>query len=142
MAQCYKTNVIGAQLMIDAFTPLLKKSIATPRIDNVSSGVGSIEQRLNPSSPIYRMSEIQYRASKSALNMVTADRSVELADAGIKVFSYCPGFTVSNLSAMNTADKGAKPTSEGAAPIVPLLEGKRDDKNGGFLYGFDEQYGW
>jgi NAD(P)-dependent dehydrogenase (short-subunit alcohol dehydrogenase family) len=40
--QCFRTNATGPQLMIDAFYPLLKKSITTPRIINVSSGAGSV----------------------------------------------------------------------------------------------------
>jgi NAD(P)-dependent dehydrogenase (short-subunit alcohol dehydrogenase family) len=39
---------------------------------NVSSLVGSIAQKLNPELPSYDLQYVQYRASKAALNMVTA----------------------------------------------------------------------
>lgn len=126
--------------MGEAFAPLLKKSTGTPRIVNVSSGAGSIANRLKPSSASGPKAP-QYRASKAALNMVTAMQAVEFGPDGCKVFAYCPGFTVSNLSDFNSADKGAKPTSEGAAPIVAILNGDRDAEHGKFLHGTG-QYSW
>ncbi|KAF4549226.1 Short chain dehydrogenase-like protein 9 [Elsinoe fawcettii] len=143
MQQCFLTNSIGPALMGDAFEPLLKKSIGVPRILNVSSGVGSIAGRMDPSSSIYNMSAIQYRASKSALNMVSADQSVRFGPSGIKVFAYCPGFTVSKLSSMNTAENGARSTAESAEPMVKVIDGARDSEHGGFLHGLpDGQYPW
>ncbi|EME39003.1 hypothetical protein DOTSEDRAFT_139568 [Dothistroma septosporum NZE10] len=141
MDQCFRTNATGPQLMGEAFGPLLLKSPTTARIVNVSSGAGSMSSRLNKELVSYRMSAIHYRASKAALNMVTVNQAVEFGDRGVKVFAYCPGFTVSNLSGMNTAESGAKPTSEGAAPIVEILEGKRDAEHGRFLKE-GGQYDW
>lgn len=66
---------------------------------------------------------------------------VSTVEPGFKVFAFCPGFTVSNLSEMNTTDKGAKPTSEGAAPMVNILNGERDSEHGGFLHD-KGQYNW
>ena len=141
MSLCFATNATGPHLMGLAFAPLLKKSITTPRIVNVSSGAGSMSRKLDPTSPMYRESHIQYRASKSALSMVTACQAVEYGDQGFKVFAYCPGFTVSNLSERNTLEAGAKPTSEGTTPMVKILEGERDAEHAGFLT-VDGQYGW
>ena len=74
--------------------------------------------------------------------MVTACQAVDHGEAdGFKVFAFCPGFTVSNLSGMNKAENGAKPTSEGAAPIVRILEGERDKEHGGYLNA-GGQYPW
>jgi hypothetical protein len=73
--------------------------------------------------------------------MITACQSVEYAEDGFKVFVYCPGFTVSNLGPYNKAEMGAKPTSEGAAPIVKILKGERDEEHGKFLHA-DGQYPW
>lgn len=66
--------------------------------------------------------------------MVTATQLTEYRDQGFKVFTFCPGFTVSNLGPHNKAEHGAKPTSEGAAPIVKILNGERDAENGKFLH--------
>jgi NAD(P)-dependent dehydrogenase (short-subunit alcohol dehydrogenase family) len=135
MSQCFQTNATGPLLMLESFAPLLKKSNGTPRVVNVSSGGGSITKRLDPTSPGYNIKSVQYRASKSALNMVTACQAVEYGGQGFKVFAYCPGFTVSNLGPHNNAENGAQPTSEGAAPIVKILNGERDAEHGGFLHG-------
>ena len=142
MRAAYETNAIGPVLVTEAFASLLKKSNATARIVNVSSGVGSIARRLDMSSPMYKTSAIHYRASKAGMNMVTADQAARYGELGMKVFSYCPGFTTSNLSNFNNADSGAKPTSEGARPIVDLINGKRDAEHAKFVYGDDGQYPW
>lgn len=42
---------------------------------------------------------------------------------------------------MNKEEHGAKPTSEGAKPIVDILEGKRDAEHGGYLNA-NGQYPW
>ena len=141
MSQCFQTNATGPLLMLESFAPLLKKSNGTPRVVNVSSGGGSITKRLDPTSVGYNMKSVPYRASKSALNMVTACQAVEYGGLGFKVFVYCPGFTVSNLGPHNNAENGAKPTSEGAAPIVKILNGERDAEHGGFLHETG-QYPW
>jgi NAD(P)-dependent dehydrogenase (short-subunit alcohol dehydrogenase family) len=141
MSQIFQTNATGPLLMVESFAPLLKKSTRTPRIVNVSSGGGSITTRLDPTSAGYKMKSVPYRASKAALNMITACQAVEYDDLGFKVFVYCPGFTVSNLGPYNKAENGAKPTSEGAAPIVKILNGERDAEHGKFLHATG-QYSW
>lgn len=120
--------------MLEAFAPLLKKSTHTPRVVNVTSGAGSVTMRLDPKSMAYDLKAWQYRASKAALNMISACQVVEYGGLGFKVFLFCPGFTVSNLGPYNTAENGAKPTSEGAAPMVGILKGERDEEAGGFLH--------
>jgi len=141
MSQCFQTNATGPLLMLESFAPLLKKSNGTPRVVNVSSGGGSITKRLDPTSVGYSIKGVPYRSSKSALNMITACQVVEFGELGFKVFAYCPGFTVSNLGPHNNAENGAKPTSEGAAPMVNILNGERDAEHGRFLHGTG-QYPW
>lgn len=133
MEQCFKTNAVGTALMLEAFAPLLKNSIHTPRVVNVSTDQASIGGRLDPKFPGHELESVPYRASKAALNMVTACQVVKYNSAGFKIFTYNPGFTFSNLSEFNTAENGAKPTSEGAAPIVKLLNGERDEEHGKFV---------
>ncbi|QIW99258.1 hypothetical protein AMS68_004776 [Peltaster fructicola] len=141
MAICFKTNATGPLLVVDAFAPLLKKAHGTPRIVNISTGQGSITKRLDPTAPGYKIKGVQYRASKAALNMVTACQVAEFGDEGFKIFSFCPGFTQSNLGPHNNAENGAKPTSEGAAPIVTILKGERDSEHAHFLHNTG-QYPW
>lgn len=139
----FKTNAIGPAVLIEALEPLLKKSTAaTPRIVNVTSGAGSLTRRLDPTKPLYDQKAVPYRTSKAALNMVSACQAYEYGPLGWKVFCYNPGFTVSNLSGMNTAENGARPTSEGAKPIVDMLDGKRDEDHSKYCNGDQGYYPW
>ncbi|ORY17288.1 hypothetical protein BCR34DRAFT_555814 [Clohesyomyces aquaticus] len=137
----FLTNATGPAVVVEAFKPLMKKSIGTPRIVNVSSGAGSITVRLDSTNPFYEMEFNPYRASKAALNMITACQAVKYGKLGWKVFAFCPGFTVSNLGEMNKVENGAKPTSEGASPIVDIINGARDEEHGKFL-NIGGQYPW
>ncbi|KAJ8612480.1 hypothetical protein MRB53_037409 [Persea americana] len=132
IAKCVQTNAIGSYLMVEAFAPLLKMGKGTPRIVNVSSGAGSVTRRLDPKGPSagMGMSGIAYFMSKAALNMATASQMVVYGAQGIKVFSISPGFIVSNLGPQNKAEHGARPTSEGAAVIVKIVNGERDAEAG------------
>lgn len=134
MRDAFDTNATGPAVVTDLFGPLLKSSTNSPYIINISSGAGSINQRLDPTSRIYKLQAVQYRSSKAALSMVTACQFYEYEPLGVKVFAFCPGFTQSNLSADNTAQKGAKAPADAVMPIIDIMEGKRDDEVGGFLH--------
>lgn len=134
MRECFDTNAIGTAMTILAFAPLLKKSKFSPRIVNVSSGSGSITFRSDPARSRPGMQILQYKASKAAQNMVNACAHVEYVKDGIRVFAFCPGFTASNLSEINTPENGAKPVDVAVRPLIDVIEGKRDEEAGGFLY--------
>ncbi|KAJ4374221.1 hypothetical protein N0V83_002962 [Neocucurbitaria cava] len=142
LTSSFLTNATGPAVTTLAFEPLLSASTAaTPRIVNVTSGAGSIKMRLDSSNPHQKMKVVPYRASKTALNMVTACQAYEYGERGWVCVAFCPGFTASGLSDMNKEEHGAKPTSEGAKPIVDILEGKRDAEHGGYLNATG-QYPW
>ena len=155
MMDSFRINALGPQLMGIYFAPLLRKSTSTssssstgtkptPRIINVTSGAGSIGNRITPLVTGLR-TDVQvepYRVSKAAMNMVSANQHVEFGAEGFKVFTYCPGHTTSNLGPYNKAEFGAKPVEETAAPIVAMVRGERDAEAGRFLkYGF-ESFPW
>jgi NAD(P)-dependent dehydrogenase (short-subunit alcohol dehydrogenase family) len=142
LTACLQTNAVGAYLMGEHLAPLLKKAIGTPRIVNVTSGAGSIGTRLDRSEPTAAMKVTPYRVSKAAMNMVAACQWYEFGQERFKVFIYGPGFTESNLSAYNKVDMGAKPTSEGVAPIIAMLRGERDDDDGKFIENGRESFPW
>lgn len=129
MRESFDTNATGPAVVTSLFAPLLQKSTASPRIVNISSGMGSIACRINPDLPFHEVQAVQYRASKTALNMVTACQRVEYEPLGIKVFAFDPGFTQTNISPQNTAENGAKPASEAVMPLIDVLEGKRDKED-------------
>ncbi|KAI3327221.1 NAD(P)-binding protein [Xylariaceae sp. AK1471] len=137
MIECFKVSAVGAQLMGDYFTALLKKSSQVPRVVNITSGAGSIGNRMDPNGQGNSFQFIPYRVSKAAMNMVFACQYINLTGDGFKVFAYGPGATVSNLGP-NRPGPGMKPTSVGAAPIVEIVKGNMDDDAGKFLeYGQD-----
>lgn len=134
MRLSFDTNATGPLIMTCAFASLLKESKASPRIINITSGAGSIACRLNKDSPTYKLQGYQYRASKAALNMITACQFVEYGTAGVKVFLYDPGFTQSNLGPHNTVENGARHPSESVKPLMDVIEGKRDHEVGLLLH--------
>ncbi|KAL6705867.1 hypothetical protein ACN47E_006327 [Coniothyrium glycines] len=111
----FLTNATGPAVVVAEFESLLSRSKKTPRIINQDMGIAP------------------YRASKAALNMLTACQADYYGPKGWKVFAYCPGFTESGLSDMTTVAHGAKPTRDGARPIVGILKGDRDAEHAGFL---------
>jgi NAD(P)-dependent dehydrogenase (short-subunit alcohol dehydrogenase family) len=132
----FATNATGPAVVASTFLPLMQASThANKRIINISSGAGSIGQRLNPSSQMYKMYGMwQYRASKAALNMLSACMEVEYKEHGIRVFAFDPGFTVSNLSDHNKAEHGARSAEASVKPLVELIEGSRDEEEGKLLH--------
>lgn len=136
----YETNVIGPYVMTERFKPLLEKS-EQPRVVNVTSGAGSLTGKADKGSPFYKRLVPAYRASKSALNMITLVQRTEYESLGFKFFMVCPGHTVSNLGPYNKAEYGAKPTSEGAKVVVTTVRGERDAQEG-TAYNQEETYQW
>ncbi|KAK7188878.1 hypothetical protein DPSP01_007701 [Paraphaeosphaeria sporulosa] len=129
----FDTNATGPWVLTKTLLPLLQKSTSA-RIINISSGVGSIGRKLDPANPMHKLSAVQYRASKAALNMVTACQYVEYGALGIKVALYDPGFTVSNLSENNRAEKGARSAEKTVQSLMEVVEGKRDAEAPAFLH--------
>lgn len=129
--------------MIEQFLPLLQKSTGTPRIINVSSGAGSLGLTLGPKGGRGYVS-IPYMTSKAALNMLSAVEIIMFRqkEINVKVFTYSPGFCVSNLSEFNKAENGAKPTEEGAQPMVAILNGDKDEEHGTNLNSEGGHHPW
>ncbi|KAF5844822.1 hypothetical protein GGP41_008714 [Bipolaris sorokiniana] len=59
------------------------------------------------------------------------------ANEGWKVFAFCPGITESEMTRRIKVNVGAKPTRQGAVPLVGIVNGERDADAGGF---FDSGY--
>lgn len=142
MIDVFRVNTVGAAMTGQYFAPLLKKSGGTPRIVNVTSGAGSIENRLDPNGVGNAIKALPYRVSKAALHMVFASQVRGFEDEGFLVFLYGPGHTVSELGPHNKSEYGAKPTSEGAAPIVAMVNGTRDADAGKYIEYGVEKFPW
>lgn len=141
----FDANVFGPMLLTRALTPLLKASKA-PKVINVTSELGSIGLRSDPTAKSYHTEYDAYRMSKAALNMLTAVHNHELGKFGCKVWSYCPGFVITHLTGEDDhlwkKPAGAESSETSAQGIVEILEGKRDGEVGTFIARYGEGYPW
>jgi NAD(P)-dependent dehydrogenase (short-subunit alcohol dehydrogenase family) len=138
LREVFETNTFGPAVVTEAFTPLLEKS-KNGRLVYVTSDLGSITERSDPSMPYYKLSNVAYRMSKAALNMLMACNHAELGPKGIKVWAFNPGYVVTNFS--GTGEKGvqeriargAGDPKESAKGIVACIDGRRDKDIGKFV---------
>ncbi|NUT32374.1 MAG: SDR family oxidoreductase [Hamadaea sp.] len=124
----FDVNVFGVIAVTNALLPLLRRSDAG-RIVNVSSEVGSLALTLDRSSPYWSLISLGYPASKTAVNMVTAQYAKELWDTPITVNAVCPGYTATDLN----GHSGFKTPAEGARIAVRLATTGEGGPTGGFF---------
>jgi len=87
MLETFKVNTIGPLLVAKEFEPLLSQGSI---VLNISSLMGSISD--NKSGGGY-----SYRVSKSALNMVSKNLSIDWADKGIIILNMHPGWVQTDM---------------------------------------------
>jgi NAD(P)-dependent dehydrogenase (short-subunit alcohol dehydrogenase family) len=114
-----RTNTLGPWLVSQAFVPLLKKS-AAPRIVNVSSSGGQLEDGADGWAP-------GYCVSKTALNGVTVQLAAVLPKFAVN--SVCPGWVRTDMGGENAT----RSVAEGAATIVWLATDAPQDLTGKFV---------
>ncbi len=114
-----RTNTLGPWLVAQAFLPILQKSDA-PRIVNVSSGGGQLEDGADGWAP-------GYCVSKTALNGVTVQLAAALPKFAIN--SICPGWVRTDMGGENAT----RSLGEGAAGIVWLATDAPQDLTGKFV---------
>jgi NAD(P)-dependent dehydrogenase (short-subunit alcohol dehydrogenase family) len=115
----FRTNTLGPWLVAQAFAPLLKKS-REPRIVNVSSGGGQLEDGADGWAPAYCV-------SKTALNGVTVQLAAALPKCAVN--SVCPGWVRTDMGGENAS----RSVAEGAATIVWLATDAPHDLSGKFV---------
>ncbi|EEA25013.1 hypothetical protein TMatcc_008116 [Talaromyces marneffei ATCC 18224] len=135
LRQTFDTNVFAQQIVTETLEPLLRKS-ARPYIIYVSSEMGSITTRLDPTFKFDKLRGESYRMSKAALNMLAACHRRNYED-WCKVAAFNPGWCVSNLSGPQGYEMrkkgGARDPKEPALELANVVLGKRDEdiaKNG------------
>jgi NAD(P)-dependent dehydrogenase (short-subunit alcohol dehydrogenase family) len=143
LRKVFDTNVFGVLLLTNAVTPLLKAS-KSPKIINVSSGMGSITLKLDPTSHLHKMPGEVYRMSKAALNMLTACQHVMIQEIGGTAWAYCPGYVITDLTndRENRKNQGAESSETSAQGILEIVEGKRDGEVGKFIARYGQQFPW
>jgi NAD(P)-dependent dehydrogenase (short-subunit alcohol dehydrogenase family) len=114
-----RTNTLGPWLVAQTFTPLLKKG-REPRIVNVSSGGGQLEDGADGWAPAYCV-------SKTALNGATVQLAAALPKFAVN--SVCPGWVRTDMGGENAT----RSVAEGAATIVWLATDAPQDLTGKFV---------
>lgn len=136
----FEVNVFGPATVSEEFRPLLLKS-SKPYSIYVSSCVGSLTMASDPQSLTYNNpypNGSAYRSSKSALNMIAIQESVNFASTALKVFAFCPGLVESGLRGPSelsrTAGGHAKSPETSGEGILRIIQGKRDADAGKFVH--------
>lgn len=114
-----RTNTLGPWRVAQAFSPLLRKSKA-PRIVNVSSGGGQLEDGADGWAPAYCV-------SKTALNGVTVQLAAALRNFAIN--SVCPGWVRTEMG----GEGATRSIAEGASGITWLAADAPQDLTGRFV---------
>jgi NAD(P)-dependent dehydrogenase (short-subunit alcohol dehydrogenase family) len=148
LMETFNTNVFGPTLLSQAVEPLLNKS-KDPRIINVTSELGSLKFRTDYSLFISQVEGADgYRMSKTALNMLTLTQAFNYRnwEKPPKVWSYCPGYVVTNLTGeadkTNRVASGAESSETSAQGILEIVRGDRDEDAGSFISKRGKVYPW
>jgi NAD(P)-dependent dehydrogenase (short-subunit alcohol dehydrogenase family) len=96
--EVFETNFFGVINVTQAFLDLLKKS-DSPRISNITSGLGSLTLHSDPNWKYYAIKTAAYGPSKSALNAYTIALAYELRELRFKVNVIDPGYTATDFNA-------------------------------------------
>lgn len=93
----FDTNFFGVISVTQAFLELLKKS-ESPRISNITSGLGSLTLHSDPTWKYYNFKAASYVTSKAALNAYTIALAYELRELPFKVNAIDPGYTATDFN--------------------------------------------
>jgi NAD(P)-dependent dehydrogenase (short-subunit alcohol dehydrogenase family) len=124
--EVFETNYFGVVQVTQAFIDLLKQS-SSPRIVNVTSGLGSLTLHSDPNWIYYKVKPAVYFASKAALNSFTIVLAYELPD--FKVNSVDPGYTATDFN--HHSGPGTVP--DAAARVVKAATLDEDGPTGQFF---------
>ena len=126
----YETNVFGTIRVLQAMLPLLARS-PSPRIVNVSSGLGSLTLATTEGTKYRDRPLLSYNTAKAALNSVTVQFANELRHTPFKVNAVDPGPTDTEMT-RGTAERTAE---QGAVAVLRMALLEDDGPTGCF---FDE----
>ncbi|KAJ7167395.1 hypothetical protein C8R43DRAFT_1232308 [Mycena crocata] len=115
--QTFAVNVFGVAMTTDAFIPLLEKSSAA-RLVFVSSELGSLAMRADPTDRDHHVPLPEYRTSKAALNMLALQYAHQYREKGWKVNIFNPGDTKTDLNPYGTGS--AAENAKGAVRLAVL----------------------
>tara|TARA_R110000868_G_scaffold111773_1_gene301534 strand:- start:35248 stop:35985 length:738 start_codon:yes stop_codon:yes gene_type:complete len=95
--EVFETNYFGIINVTQTFLELLKKS-ESPRISNITSGLGSLNLQSDPNWQYYGVKLASYVPSKTLVNAYTILLAYELKDLPFKVNAIDPGYTATDFN--------------------------------------------
>ena len=95
--EVFETNYFGMINVTQAFMELLQRS-TSPRISNITSGLGSLNLHSDPSWKYYNVKLASYVPSKALVNAYTILLAYELRDTSFKVNAIDPGYTATDFN--------------------------------------------
>ncbi|KAF3770715.1 hypothetical protein M406DRAFT_105487 [Cryphonectria parasitica EP155] len=135
LQQVYNVNTFGPLLLTQALLPNILAS-SSPRLGFVSSRVGSIAD--NSSGGSYA-----YRSSKTALNMLCKNLSLDLKDKGVVVSILHPGIVRTNIGGGGLAgDPEAIEPDEAAEKLFKVMMEKSIEDTGKFWHREGMELPW
>ncbi|KAK7219670.1 hypothetical protein V2G26_007673 [Clonostachys chloroleuca] len=120
----FNVNVMSAHQVTRAYLPLLKKG-NTKKIANISTTVGSITM-----APTFReIPTPAYKISKAALNMLTVQYALSLADQGFTTIAVSPGWIKTPIG----GDNADLDVGTAAKATLDVIVRSSPESNGKFL---------
>jgi len=119
--EVFEVNSIAPLMLVQAFV----EQVAASRqklVAVISSKMGSIADNGSGGSYIYR-------SSKTAVNQVVRNLSIDLAGRGISALSLHPGWVQTEMGGANAETS----VSDSAAGLKAILQGAGSEQNGQFL---------
>ena len=129
LVHTFRVNAAGPHVMVQTFAPLLRRgatAYGTARVLNVTSQLGSIENTKG------RGTWQSYKASKSALNMLTRLQSHELRTDDVSVVAVHPGWVQTDMGGSN-ARLTPQESVSGMLEVARTL----DPSDGGTFLSYD-----
>jgi NAD(P)-dependent dehydrogenase (short-subunit alcohol dehydrogenase family) len=126
--ETFETNVFGTVRVIQAMLPLLLASLS-PRIVNVSSGLGSLTLATTTGSKYQVKPLLGYNTAKAALNSVTVQFANEFRGTALKINAADPGYVRTDM----THNDGSRLPEDGAAVAIRLATLPADGPTGAFF---------
>jgi NAD(P)-dependent dehydrogenase (short-subunit alcohol dehydrogenase family) len=134
--ETYEVNVFGTIRVIQAMLPLLGRA-ASPRIVNLSSGLGSLTLATTEGTKYRERPLLSYNSAKAALNSLTVQFANELRSTRIKINAVDPGATNTPM----TRGLGER-TPEHAALVAIRLATIDDDGPTGCFFDENGELPW
>ncbi|KAI3392889.1 hypothetical protein diail_5022 [Diaporthe ilicicola] len=134
LSRTFSVNTFGPLLLTQALLPNVLES-SQPRLGYVSSRVGSIAD--NSSGGNYA-----YRSSKTALNMICKNLSLELKAKGVVVAILHPGIVRTSLIPGTGDVPGSINPDEAASKLYKILVSKGIEDTGKFWHREGDELPW